>query len=214
MTVATLRRCLAVLEVRLDQVPRWRGAALDRLLDEGHARLQAAWKGRLARWGWQVWAEVSFNRYGERGRIDLLAWYPPLRFLVVCEIKTEIADVQDLLGVLDVKARLAPHVGSTLGLPAASLVVPALIVADGSTNRDRIRRLEPLFDGFTTRGRKAASWLHRPAGHATGLLIFSDLRPANAGRVMRISPHRVRPRTLIPSVERGVEPGDRAKGPA
>ena len=33
MAVETLRDCLAVLEIRLDLVPMWRGADLGRLLD-------------------------------------------------------------------------------------------------------------------------------------------------------------------------------------
>ncbi|HYM52131.1 MAG TPA: helix-turn-helix domain-containing protein [Candidatus Dormibacteraeota bacterium] len=47
LTLSTVRRCLAALEVKLDLQPRWRGAELDRLLDEEDATLQAAWKERL-----------------------------------------------------------------------------------------------------------------------------------------------------------------------
>jgi transcriptional regulator with XRE-family HTH domain len=107
ITVRTVRRCLKELDVRLDLEPRWRGAELDRLLDENHARKQAAWKERLERWAWQVIAEASFNRYGERGRIDLLAWHPGLAILLVVEIKSELVDAQSLLGGMDVKTRVA-----------------------------------------------------------------------------------------------------------
>ncbi|HYN63296.1 MAG TPA: XRE family transcriptional regulator, partial [Candidatus Limnocylindrales bacterium] len=96
LSIATLRRCLAVLEVRAEIVPSWRGADLSRLLDEAHAAHQSAWKARLERWGWQAWAEVSFNRFGDRGRIDLLAWKPGRRILLLIEVKTEIADAQAL----------------------------------------------------------------------------------------------------------------------
>jgi hypothetical protein len=98
LTVTTVRRCLEAVEVKLDLQPRWRGADLDRLLDEGHATLQAAWKGRLEEWDWAVVAEASFNQYGDRGRIDLLAWHPVAQRLAVIEIKTELADAQGLLG--------------------------------------------------------------------------------------------------------------------
>lgn len=152
MAVETLRHCLAVLEIRLDLVPRWRGAETSHVLDAGHATLQAAWKERLERWGWHVSAEVSFNRYGERGRIDLLAWHPPLRILLVVEIKTEVVDIQSLLGTLDVKVRVAPPLARQLGLGAPALVAPALVLRDGSTNRDRVRRVDALFGAFDLRG--------------------------------------------------------------
>lgn len=116
MALATVRLCLAVLEVRIDLVPRWHGSQLPRLLDEWHATLQAAWKARLERWGWVVRVEASFNRFGDRGRVDLLAWHPAMRIIVVVEIKTEIADVQELLGGLDVKRRVAPHLARSMGM--------------------------------------------------------------------------------------------------
>ena len=37
MPLATLRRIAAALDIRVDLVPRWRGADLDRLLNAGHA---------------------------------------------------------------------------------------------------------------------------------------------------------------------------------
>jgi hypothetical protein len=191
--MATLRRCLGVLEVRLDLVPSWRGADLGRLLDAGHAAVQALWKARLERWGWQVWAEVSFNRFGDRGRIDLLGWEPARRILLLVEVKTEIADAQALLGGMDVKARVAPHVAHSMKLATSRMVVPMLLVAAGTTNRDRVRRLQPLFARFGLRGRAAIGWLRRPEpGAALGLLIFTDLRFANLGSITKVAPHRVR----------------------
>jgi len=171
---------------------RWRGAELDRLLDEQHSWLQAAWKARLEGWGWDVAVETSFNRYGERGRIDLLAWRAALRILLVIEVKTEVVDAQGLLGGLDVKTRLSPFVGRQLGWARPALVAPALIITQGSTNRDRISRLAPLFGRFQLRGRAAISWLRRPEGVVTGLLLFSDLRPATTSRVTRLGRQRIR----------------------
>jgi transcriptional regulator with XRE-family HTH domain len=196
MSLRTLRACLAVVEVQLELEPRWRGSQMDRLRDEGHATLQAAWQERLQRWGWQAQAEVSFSRYGERGRIDLLAWHPPTRTLLVIEIKTEITDVQEVLGRLDVKVRIAPFTAADRGIRPAA-VIPALIVRDGTTNRDRIRRIAPLFSPFRLRGRAAVSWLRHPgaAAAASGLLLFSDLRPANGNRTKAPGRHRMRVRS-------------------
>jgi hypothetical protein len=200
MTLSVLRRCLAVLEVRLDLVPGWRGANLSRLRDATHAALQAVWKLRLERWGWQVWVEVSFNHFGDRGRIDLLAWHPVHRLVLVVEVKSEIDDAQALLGGLDVKCRVAPMVVRRLGLGPGAAVVPFVVVGDGSTSRDRLRRLAPLFSRFAVRGRAAFSWLRRPVGVPAGLLALTDLRFATGSSVTPVGTHRVRPMGAHPSV--------------
>jgi hypothetical protein len=192
---------LAALEVRLDVQPRWRGGELERLLDEGHAALQAGWKERLERWGWQARAEVSYNRYGERGRIDLLAWHPSLRILLVVEIKTDVVDAQALLGSLDAKVRLAPFVARGIGWQNAATVLPALVIADESTNRRRVGRIQPLFTHLTRRGKTGISWLRRPDATGGGLLIFSILSPAHAGHVRRVGRDRVRARRAHASVK-------------
>lgn len=204
MSVETVRRCLAALEIRLELRPRWRGAELDRLLDEGHATLQAAWAARLRAWGWLVEVEVSFSRYGERGRIDLLAWHPEQRVLLVIEIKTEVADAQALLGGLDAKTRLAPGPAAGQGWRRPSVVVPALIVLEGATARRHVRRLEPLFARLGRRGKAAISWLRRPQPLPGGILIFSNLSPAATGRVRRHGSARVRVGTARRSVEEAV----------
>jgi transcriptional regulator with XRE-family HTH domain len=172
MTVITLRRCLAVLEIRLDLRPQWRGAELDRLLDAGHAALQATWTDRLQKRAWVVWVERSYSIYGERGRIDLLAWHAATRTMLVIELKTELADAQALLGTLDAKARLAPVIARELGLPPPTRVVRMIVFEESMTNRRRVDRLSTLFSSFETRGSAALAWLHNPKP-SSGLLIFS-----------------------------------------
>ena len=153
LTLNVIRRCLEAVQAQVDLTPRWHGSELDRLLDEQHSWLQAAWKARLERWGWDVWVEASFNRYGDRGRIDLLAWHDAAQVLLVVEIKTEIADAQGLLGALDVKARVAPFVGRELGWAHPTAIARALVVTDKTTNRERVNRLAPLFAQFHLRHR-------------------------------------------------------------
>jgi transcriptional regulator with XRE-family HTH domain len=208
MPLRTLRRCLAALEVRLDLVPRWRGADLNRLLDERHAALGVGWTTRLRAWRWQVQPEASFSRYGERGRIDLLAWHGETRTLLVVELKTEVVDVQELLGVLDVKVRLAPIVARQLGWGTAASVVPAIVISDTSTNRRRLQSIDPLFARYALRGRPALSWLRRPVGAPSGLLIFSVLSSAPTSRVRRgvVTPARVsRPRPSVDEAPRPIQ---------
>jgi transcriptional regulator with XRE-family HTH domain len=62
-----LRRAAAVLEIRLVLEPRWRGAALDRVLSSRHAAMTEAITRLLIEAGWEVRPEVSFNHFGERG---------------------------------------------------------------------------------------------------------------------------------------------------
>jgi transcriptional regulator with XRE-family HTH domain len=198
LTVETLRRCIAPLAASAELGLRWRGPELDRLLDERHAGVQSAWKGRLDQWGWAAEAEASFNRYGERGRVDLLAWHPATGILLVVEVKTELVDLQDLLGRLDVKRRLAPWLARERDWPRPKRVATVLLLPDSSTARQVVRRLAPLFAPFDLRGRAAVAALRRPAlldaTAATGLLIFSDLRPATGARVTSVARTRVRRR--------------------
>jgi hypothetical protein len=177
--------------VRLDLRPSWRGAELDRMLDEDHASLMAAWVERLRRWGWDVRVEVSFNHYGERGRIDFLAWHAPTRVILVGEVKSVIADAQGTLGPLDVKVRVARRLTASMGWGQASCVLPLLIVRDSSTARDRLARVAPLFGSFSVRGRAATTCLRKPHLASAPMLILSDLRLDATRHVTRLGSHRV-----------------------
>jgi transcriptional regulator with XRE-family HTH domain len=189
-----VRRLFHALGARVDVRVLWHGPQLDRLLDEAHAALAAAWKARLERWAWQVRVEVSYSRYGERGRIDLLAWHPLFRILLVVEIKTDMVDAQGLLGPMDVKTRLARVIAADLGWRNPALVVPMLLFRDDSTVRRRVERLGPLFGQFDLVGRAAMSWLHSPSMERTpgGLLIYSDLAYVGHDRAKARSRERVR----------------------
>lgn len=210
LNLDTVRRILDALGARLDLRVLWHGPHLDRLLDESHAALAAAWKNRLERWRWQVRVEVSYSRYGERGRVDLLAWHPQSRILLVVEIKTDLVDAQGLLGPIDVKTRLARVIAADLGWRNPALVVPMLLFKDDSTIRRRVDRLGPLFGQFDLIGRAATSWLRSPstASALRGLLIFSDLAYVGHDRTKTVGRERVR-------VARGqvsVESTDRGPG--
>ena len=161
LTLGTLESIVHALGGRLDVRILWNGPELDRMLDEGHAKVAADVKRRLERWGWLVRVEVSFSRYGERGRVDLLAFHPALQILLVIEVKTELVDVQGLLGTLDQKTRLAPYVAERFGWRARH-VVPAIVFLEHSATRKRLAMIDTLFDRFTLRGRPAVSWLRQP----------------------------------------------------
>jgi Holliday junction resolvase-like predicted endonuclease len=127
-------------------------------LDADHAALQTAWKDLLERRGWQVQAEVTYSRYGERGSIDLLALHTATGILLVIEIKTALLDVQAVLATLDAKTRLASHVAAGLGWRPTS-TVPMIVLAGGTTTRRRVQQYASLFSGFGMRGHAARAWL-------------------------------------------------------
>ena len=189
LRIATVQALADSLGGRAELRLSWHGAELDRVLDAAHAALGAAVKRRLERWGWIVRAEVSFSRYGERGRIDLLGIHASTRILLVVELKSELVDVQALLGSLDVKTRLARQVAGGLGWQPSS-VVPAIVFIEDRTTRNRLARYDPLFSRYETRGREAVSWLRAPAVGPLppGLLWLATVRrpsgaPPMASRV-------------------------------
>jgi hypothetical protein len=98
--------------------------------------------------------------------------------LLVVEVKTMVADIQDLLGTLDMKLRLGPRLAAQRGWQPAG-VRPILLFLDGATTRRRIREHDNLFRGFALRGAEARRWLRHPkdAGgrEAPGLLLFQSL---------------------------------------
>jgi transcriptional regulator with XRE-family HTH domain len=207
LALDVLRRILGALEARLEVRPFWRGPHLDRLLDEHHARLAAAWKARLERWGWLVRAEVSYSRYGERGRNDLFIWHPRLRIVGVIEIKTDMVDSQDLLGPMDVKTRLAPVIAAGLGWRDPAMVVPIVLFKDDRTVRRRVARLAPLFSQFDVVGRAATAWLRKPSLEPMphGLLIFSDLSYGGVKSLGPVGRERVAVKRRALSVESAAE---------
>src|SRR5918992_2761788 len=145
---------LRALDARLVVDVRWRGGELDRLLDADHASLEEEWHRFLIAAGWLVRAEVSFNEFGDRGRIDLLGWHPGTRTLLVNELNSGIYDTQSLFGSLDVKERVALAVARRLGWNAER-VVPCLVLRPDRTTRRRVEDHPSLFGRFDRRGRSA-----------------------------------------------------------
>src|SRR4051794_253417 len=83
-------------------------------------------------------ARGVINIRGERGVIDILAWHASSQTLLVIELKTEIVDVNDLMGKADKKRRLAALIGRDRGWKPRSVGL-WVIVADSKTNRRRVQ---------------------------------------------------------------------------
>jgi transcriptional regulator with XRE-family HTH domain len=175
MTFRALSLIAEGLGGHLDVQLLWRGARLDRLLDAAHAAIQEAVARQLIAWGWIVHAEVSFNHYGDRGRVDLLAYAPGVRMLMVVEVKSVIGDVQDTIGRLHVKSRLGSVIAREVGIGSVTAVVPTLVIGDSRAARRIVARHESLLNSFAGRGRQARSWVRRPSSPApSGLLWFVE----------------------------------------
>ena len=179
----------AALDGRLDLDFRSRGEALDRLIDERHAgiveRLAALY--REARW--DVTVEATFSIYGERGSIDVFAWHPSAHVVAVNEVKGSIGEAGNTILGVDRKARLAPAIARERGWTCRG-VARLLVVAEGSTSRDRIERHSEMFrSAFPAGGRECLAWIRDPSGPPPSGILF--LSPRNGHQV---DPRRRRPR--------------------
>jgi len=138
VSLASIRAVAKALDVRVDLVPRWRGGDLDRLLNSRHSALHEQVARSFAeRPEWLTAPEVSFAIYSERGVIDILAWHAGRQMLLVIELKTDIVDVNELLGTLDRKRHLAWQVARERGWDVRERTRVSLwvIVAESRTNR-------------------------------------------------------------------------------
>lgn len=186
-TGTPLRRLAVALGARFEQRLLWQGEALDRLLDEDHARLVE----RVVRWlrdaGWDVVPEATFSIRGERGSIDVLAWHPASRTLLVVEVKTVVPDMQALLAGVDRKARLAPTVARERGWGAPSSVGRIVVLPAHRTARRRVVQHASTLDAaLPDRTVAVRRWVRDPGGRAIAGILFV---PDAAGTGNR---HRVR----------------------
>jgi transcriptional regulator with XRE-family HTH domain len=202
----TLRRVAEALGMRVSLVAAWEGAELDRLLGGRHSAMHEAVArdfGRLPEW--VTAPEVTFAVFGERGAIDILAWHAPTRTLLVIELKTELVDVQDTLGTLDRKCRLAARIAAERGWEP--LVVGRwLLVADSATNRRRVAAHRAVLrSALPADGRTITGWLAAPRGSISALSFLASSHATTATR--GFAPvHRVRRRRTA-SGRPGTAPG-------
>jgi transcriptional regulator with XRE-family HTH domain len=193
LSLRALRAVARVLEIRLELAPWSRRGDLIRFATADHAQLVESVIAELRRLGWDARAEVSFNNFGERGFIDVLAWHGSTRTLLVIEVKTELVDVGEVVGILDRKVRVAAAVAPGMGWVPSS-TSSALIVQDGRTNRRRIAAHAATFrSSFPADGRTFRSHLRRPVGSVAAVAFWpiahrGDVRQAGSGnRRVRMS---------------------------
>ena len=192
VSVRALRGLARALGAELRLELRFRGAELDRLMDEGHAALVGAVAGRLEALGWVVRPEVSFAVYGERGSIDLVAWHPASRTLLVVEVKTELVSVEETLRRHDAKVRLAADVVRDRFGWGPACVARLLVLPDDSTPRRHVVRHDGVLRAaYPLRGPALRRWLRSPIGSVSGLAFHAGTS-GHRGTRSSVSRQRIR----------------------
>jgi transcriptional regulator with XRE-family HTH domain len=197
VSIGALLKIARVLEIQVTWSTRWKAGDLDRLLAGRHARLHEA----VASWfvstlpEWVLAPEVSFSIFGERGVIDILAWHPGRRALLVIELKTDIVDVNQLMGSMDQRRRLAWQIARDRGWDPLT-VSTWVLVAGGRTNRARLAAHRTVLrTAFPVDGRVMAGWLRQPDRSMDALSLW-DRPDAKSGVADMAARHRVRPSRL------------------
>ena len=189
LSLDIIRRVAAALDIRVDLVPRWRAGDPDRLLNAKHSQLHEL----VARWFdaelpvWVLAPEVSYAIYSERGVIDIVAWHPGRRAVLVIELKTDIVDVNQVIGKVGEKARLIRRIVKDRGWVPLT-VSTWVIVAAGRTNRARLASHQAVLRAaFPTDGRGIRRWLADPVGSVAALSLWTDVaaRPLTPTRRVR-----------------------------
>jgi hypothetical protein len=142
--------------------------------------------------GWTFLPEVSFSIYGERGVIDVLAWHQEQETLLVVELKTEIVDVQELIGRVDQKRRLARRVAADRGWHPQRVGVWVVLASSRTSHRRIAAHVNTLRAAFPDDGRAVHGWLANP-DRRLSCLSFLPIsyeralrrRPASLKRVRR-----------------------------
>lgn len=180
VSVERFRKVCSALGIEPVLDLRWRGGLGDRLIDRDHARIVEAVIAELIRLGWEPLPEYTFNVYGERGSVDVLAWHPVKRALLLIEVKTRLTDLQQMLMSLSRKVRLVPALVAEergwVRLALGHLVV----MLDTRSNRLTVGRHEGTFAAtFPSRTAAVRAWLRSPVGDLAGLWFLALRREAH-----------------------------------
>ena len=180
----TMRRLFGALDARWEPTITWRGGELDRFLDERHAQLVGIVVAMLRGLGWLVEIEVTYASFGERGSIDILAWWPRGRIALVIEVKSELTSVEATIRKLDEKVRLTIDSIATTRFGERPRAVGRLLVLPAtSTQRERVARAGQVLDAaLPVRFDPVRAWTRAPAGPIRGILFVRDTNPGSKAR--------------------------------
>jgi transcriptional regulator with XRE-family HTH domain len=198
VSVERFRRVCAALQVEPVLELRWRGGLGDRLIDRDHARIVEAVVAELSRLGWETTPEFTFNVYGERGSVDVLAWHAAKRALLLVEVKTRLTDLQRFLMSMSKKVRLVPAVVAEERGWKRSGLGHLVVVLDSHANRSTVASHEATFAAtFPARTARVRAWLRSPVGDLAGVWFLALRREAHPedGAARRIQASHARTRS-------------------
>jgi transcriptional regulator with XRE-family HTH domain len=181
--LGSIRSVAEALDARVDTILRWQGGDLGRLVNARHAGMHEAMaRTFVALDGWTAEPEVSYSVFGERGVIDILAWHPAGRMLLVIELKTELVEINELMGRLDQKRRLATAVAfDRQWQPTSSSAW--VVLADGRTNRRAVAAHRTVLRAkFPVDGRSMRAWLSSPRQPVNALSFMPLVQDARLRR--------------------------------
>lgn len=179
LRIGDVRDHFALLGASVRITVYWNGAALDRTIDEKHARLVERTIAVLRSFGWQTESEVTFSDYGERGSIDVLGANEVAGAAFIGEIKSAWGSVEETNRSLDVKARLAPKIVFDRQRWRPSSIAKVLVLPDdGAARRIASRYRETLSSVYPARSREVRAWLRKPSGSLRGLWFLTDVTSA------------------------------------
>jgi len=184
---ATGRRLFAAVGASLESTVRWRGGAIDRLLDERHAGIVSAAVEHLQRLGWLVAIEATYSIYGERGSIDVLAGHPLCRTVLVEEIKSELTSIESMGRKTDEKLRLSRRSLCRARFGWDPVNAGRLIVLPATDAARRLvhKHTTILNVAFPARGAEIRAWLKRPEGDLAGIMFVADIARGGTTRDRR-----------------------------
>lgn len=159
-----------------------------RQLEPAHARCSAHVATRLRRAGWLVATEVEVGGDRSRGWIDVLAFHPELRVLLVIEIKTEIRDlgaIERALGWYEREGRIAAR---RFGWDSGRTVGCLLLLATEANDTRVAANRQPFMVGFPVRA------------HDLTELVRGASSPAHPGRSVAMIDPRSRSQTWLRSL--------------
>ncbi len=188
MSLATIRRIADALEIRVELLARGRGSDLDRMVNARHSALHesvARWLARVAP-DWLLAHEVSFSIWGERGVVDLLAFHPGRRVLLIIEIKTELVDQGDLLATMDRRVRLAAEIAATRGWTPTTVSTWVVVARSRTTERRIGDHRAVLRSAFPHDMRTVRAWLAEPVGVVRALSLWRDPGSGSLAPVSRV----------------------------
>jgi transcriptional regulator with XRE-family HTH domain len=175
VTVDTAGRLLGALGVTLDvryQIP----FSDPRQRDAAHARCVAYVQRRLEALGWIVAREVEIVDGRWRGWIDVLAWNPATRELLVIEVKTEIRDLGRIERTLGWYRRLAAAAGRRRGWQATRVATWLLVLATAANETRILENRDGLRQSFPERAPEMLVRLERSGLGRSGMALIDPRR--------------------------------------